>query len=246
MTSPAKGTSLGSDCSPTTVAALFVEENGVYANLPGVEVWGISRDARKYAGPHPVVAHPPCQLWVNFAALNYKRYGGEHNRPGNDGGCFASALASVRKWGGVLEHPASSNAWQAHGLRRPVGCGWLPDSRVDGAMASWDGWSWVCEVWQSAYGHPARKRTWLYCVTPAPPPLDWSRQTGSHQIGWFDRIKPTLSKKAASATPPAFRDLLLSIARSATMAEEKSKPKQTASAEGSKIPVGPSNVGAGT
>lgn len=33
--------------------------------------------------------------------------------------------------------------------------------------------------------------------------------------GWFDRIKPTLGKKAASATPPAFRDVLLSIARSA-------------------------------
>lgn len=70
-----------------------------------------------YDGPWPVVTHPP--LWVNFAALNFKRYGGEHNRPGNDGGCFASALASVRKWGGVLEHPASSNAWAAHGLERP-------------------------------------------------------------------------------------------------------------------------------
>lgn len=194
----------------TTVAALFVERGGVYWDLPGVDPWDEERDARLYAGPHPVVAHPPCQRWTNFAALNFKRYGGEHNRPGNDGGCFASALASIRAWGGVLEHPAESNAWKVHGLTRPLPRG---------------GWyrgddTWVCEVWQSAYGHPARKRTWLCYAgleTPpqSPPQLDWSRNPGTHQVGWFDRIKPTLGKKAASATPPAFRDLLLSLARSA-------------------------------
>jgi hypothetical protein len=97
-----------------TVAALFVATDGCYFGLPDVDPWDVRRDARLYAGPHPVVAHPPCQLWVNFAALNFKRYGGEHNRPGNDGGSFASALASVREWCGVLEHPAGSNAWAAH------------------------------------------------------------------------------------------------------------------------------------
>jgi hypothetical protein len=189
------------------VAALFVATNGPYFGLPGVDPWDATRDARKYAGPHPVVAHPPCQLWVNFAHLNFKRWGGEHNRPGNDGGCFASALASVRKWGGVLEHPASSNAWEAHGLDRPTGSGWQPQLV---------GWSWVCEVWQSAYGHAARKRTWLYFVgAERPPELDWSRRPGVAQVGWFDRIKPTLSKKDASATPRAFRDMLLNLARRA-------------------------------
>src|SRR6186713_1963135 len=92
--------------SMKTVAALFVEEGGIYANLPGVDVWGISRDARTYVGPNSVICHPPCQLWGPFARVNYKRWGGEHNRPGNDGGCFAAALAAVRKYGGVLEHPA--------------------------------------------------------------------------------------------------------------------------------------------
>jgi hypothetical protein len=58
------------------IAALFVETNGVYFGLSDVDPWDVTRDARKYAGPYPVVAHPPCQLWVNFAALNYKRYGG--------------------------------------------------------------------------------------------------------------------------------------------------------------------------
>jgi hypothetical protein len=191
----------------TPIAALFVATGGAYFGLDGVDPWDVKRDARKYAGPNPVVAHPPCQLWVNFAALNYKRYGGEHNRPGNDGGCFASALSSVRKWGGVLEHPASSNAWATYGLprpQRPDGIGW----GVGGPS------EWVCEVWQSAYGHAARKRTWLYYYSDSPPPeLNWSHKPGEAQVGWFDRIKPTLSKREASATPVAFRDLLIDLAR---------------------------------
>lgn len=188
------------------IAALYVQRGGVYYGLPDVDPWDAERDARLYAGPWPVVAHPPCQLWTNFASLNFARYGGEHNRPGNDGGCFSSGLASVRRWTGVLEHPAHSRAWSAHGLPSPRGVGW--NRTLDG--------EWVCEVWQSAYGHRARKRTWLfYSGDMAPPELDWSRSPGEAQCGWFDRIKPTLSKREASATPLPFRDLLLSIARTA-------------------------------
>lgn len=83
------------------VAALFVEKDGSYYGLPDVTPWDKVLDARKYDGPFPVVAHPPCQLWGAMAAVNFARWGGEHNRPGNDGGCFASALASVNTWGGV-------------------------------------------------------------------------------------------------------------------------------------------------
>lgn len=195
----------------TTVAALFVEKGGVYYGLPDVEPWDIERDARLYAGPHPVVAHPPCQLWTNMAGVNFRRYGGPHNRPGNDRGCFAAALTAVQRWGGVLEHPAGSFAWPTFGLSRPINIGWQRTALGTSA----DTEEWVCEVWQSAYGHRARKRTWLYYVGLKPANLVWSRAPGSHQVGWFDRKKPTLGKKAASATPPAFRDLLLSIARSA-------------------------------
>lgn len=184
------------------VAALFIDPGGHYPTLSGVDCWDINRDARLYQGPHPVVAHPPCQLWVNFAALNFKRYGGEHNRPGNDGGCFHAALASVRMWGGVLEHPASSNAWAFFGLLRPVKSGW------NGGP-----FEWTCEVWQSAYGHAARKRTWLYYCGPRPAEARWDREPGTHQVGWFDRIKPTLSKKEASRTPLTFAEYLVSLAK---------------------------------
>lgn len=75
----------------------------------------------------------------------------------------------------------------------------------------------------SAYGHPARKRTWLlYCGAYAPPPLRWNTPAGTHQIGFHDQRgkaanKPTISGKAASATPKDFRDLLISLAASASV-----------------------------
>jgi hypothetical protein len=192
------------------ISALFVAKNGCYFGLPDVDPWDAERDARLYKGPWPVVAHPPCQLWTSFAHVNFKRWGGEHLRPGNDGGCFASALASVRKFGGVLEHPAFSGAWEKFRLLRPELGRWSRMNR-----------EWTCEVSQSAYGHRARKRTWLLYVGDNDPPTPrWDRPNGSHQIGYHDqrgksRNKPTVSKREASATPIAFRDLLLLIAASA-------------------------------
>ena len=190
------------------ISALFVETNGCYFGLDGVDPWDIIRDARLYNGENPVVAHPPCQLWGRFAHVNYKRWGGEHNRPANDGGCFESALASVRRCGGVLEHPAFTDAWKAYNLPRPQAGKWINV-----------GLDWVCEVWQSAYGHKARKRTWLlYCGDQMPPDMRWDRPDGTHQIGQHDqrgkeRNKPTISGKAASATPPEFRDALIYLAK---------------------------------
>lgn len=199
------------------VSALFVDPDGHYPKLVA-DCWGTARDARNYDGPLPVVAHPPCQLWVNFAALNYSRYGGGHNRPGNDGGMFASALASIRRWGGVLEHPADSRAWQAHGLVAPGDVGWTQTALCE----------WTCEVWQSAYGHPARKRTWLYyCGRVTPLEACWDRREGTHQVGWFDRKKPTLGKKAANETPAAFAAWLIELAARSTdtpCATPKEKP----------------------
>ena len=98
------------------VAALFVAKGGIYFNRNDCDPWDEARDARLYAGPCPVVAHPPCSRWCRLAGLVQARWG--HKR-GDDGGCFASALASVRKWGGVLEHPAYSAAWSHFDLPVP-------------------------------------------------------------------------------------------------------------------------------
>lgn len=208
-TSPRDAVGISCDAlvSPS-VAALFVQPDGCYANRHDIDAWPESRDARRYAGPLPVVAHPPCQLWGSMAAVNFARWGGEHNRPGNDGGCFAAALSAVNSWGGVLEHPAATRAWKAHGLTKPTAVGWQRS-----------GEGWVCEVWQSAYGHRANKATWLYYRgTRAPHELRWARITGTHQIGFHDqrgkaRNKPTLGKREANATPPEFQAELLRLAR---------------------------------
>jgi hypothetical protein len=48
------------------IAALFVERNGIYFGIPGVDPWDERRDARTYAGPWPVVAHPPCARWGRY------------------------------------------------------------------------------------------------------------------------------------------------------------------------------------
>ena len=105
-----------------TIAALYVETGGVYYGLPDVDPWDAERDARLYAGPWPVVAHPPCQKWCQLAPLNASRIDGYV--VGDDGGCFVSALESVRRFGGVLEHPAESYAWPAFDLPRPRPWSW--------------------------------------------------------------------------------------------------------------------------
>jgi len=191
------------------VAALYVDPNGVYAGLEGVEVWDEARDARNYPGPWPVVAHPPCNHWCQLAPVNAARY--KTFKVGADGGCFRAALRAVRAYGGVLEHPAYSLAWPAFNLPRPQRGGW---------MKAFDDPGFVTEVSQSAYGHPARKVTWLYAIGFVPPELDWRDSPGEAVIGGGINSgecvgRRKIEKREASATPPAFRDVLLSMARSA-------------------------------
>ena len=189
------------------ISALFVQVDGCYSNDKRIDPWPVDRDARLYDGCNPVIAHPPRQLWGKMAKINYKRWGGDHNKPGNDGGCFASALDSVNRCGGVLEHPAMTYAWEAYGLTRPIANKWTKSGN-----------GWVCEVWQSAYGHKANKATWLYYVGNAEPfDMIWDRPIGTHQIGHPDKRgkaknKPTLGRAEANATPEKFKEELIALA----------------------------------
>jgi hypothetical protein len=182
------------------IAALFVTAGGCYYGLPDVDPWDAERDARRYDGPHACIAHPPCGPWGAFA-----RQGWTKAALGDDDGCFASALASVRKYGGVLEHPAYSSAWRAHGLVAPKGPGWWRD--IAGG--------WCALVDQGHYGHDARKPTWLYAVGATQlPSLEWSASTGKVPFKMIGSGATAKGRAIRSATPLPFRDLLISIARS--------------------------------
>lgn len=206
------------------IAALFVATGGCYFDLPDVDPWDVQRDARTYAGPHPVVAHPPCERWGRY--WNGGPSARVRRTLGDDGGCFAAALAAVRTWGGVLEHPHASHAWAAHGLTRPPWLGgWVPADYFGG---------WTCCVQQAAYGHRARKATWLYAVGCDRREMIWHAPPGAYtrldhgyhtheervlrvRMRGDSGVTERLSKSERSATPIGFRDLLLDLAHSAML-----------------------------
>lgn len=200
------------------IAALFVDPRGCYAEAHDVELWTeaavqqglfsgrVHTDARLYPGPWPVVAHPPCARWSRLAGLVEARWG--HAR-GEDGGAFAAALAAVRQWGGVLEHPAYSDAWEAFGLPVPLRSGGWSLGACGGSS---------CHVEQGSYGHPARKATWLYARHADLPPMRWGPSIADAWVSWCGnatrgQVRRRLRKREAIGTPPAFRDVLIDIAR---------------------------------
>ena len=198
------------------IAALYVQTNGAYYGIDGVDPWDEERDARLYDGPWPVVAHPPCNVWCALAPMAASQ---GHFKLGDDGGMFAHALGCVRKNGGVLEHPSNTYAWKEFGLLRPQGGGWTRSLYDDG---------WVCEVYQGNHGHLAAKPTWLYAVGCELPNLKWGES--KENVGALTSLRnrnnrfaakasknsglPVINKKEASATPKPFKQILIDMARS--------------------------------
>lgn len=228
------------------IAALFVEPNGCYASLDGVDAWDELRDARTYGGPYPVVAHPPCQRWGRF-------WHGSTRRPhqfklGWDHGTFAAALNALSSFGGVIEHPADSHAWQFFGMDKPKRFeGWRRTARpwrsrwdeIDGNVilpGHLQGDWWTCYVEQGHYGHMSRKPTWLLTQgipRERLPDLDWSKGAQrlhpvalakhgyekARRIGMTAMVGGKDKTKIRNATPIEFRDVLINMARTACFAE---------------------------
>lgn len=123
-----------------TVAVLFARKDSIYKSLPGCDVWDIDRDARKWPGGCPIVAHPPCRAWGRLRHLS---------KPRSDEKDLALwAVDQVRTYGGVLEHPARSSLWPAAGL---------PERLQTDSFGGW-----TLTIFQSNFGHRAEKSTWLY------------------------------------------------------------------------------------
>ena len=184
------------------IAVLYVDPRGHYMKMPGVDPWDATRDATRYEGPHPIVAHPACGPWGSLKALYKGKEGGPE--------LAIRGVEQVRKWGGVLEHPAYSGLWPHCGLPKPG----EPRDTHGGI---------TIQVDQVDWGHVARKRTWLYLVRvpdftfpewPAPrKPTHWiggSRKSGS-QNHRGDLL--ACSAEQRRRTPPAFADFLIALAR---------------------------------
>lgn len=200
-----------------TIAALYVDHIGCYADQPFIDAWPEQRDARKYCGPHPVVAHPPCQRWGRF--WHGSPSNPHQHKKGQDAGCFAAALTAVRNFGGVLEHPKDSHAWDWFGMEKPNSRGGWSSPDMFGGRS--------CCVWQGHYGHFAGKATWLYCVGRHYPELIWGKceqrlcpvalerhgYEKARRQGIMASIGGKEKTRIRNATPIQFRDLLLDIAR---------------------------------
>lgn len=190
---------------PVRVAALYVERGGPYFTLDGVDPWDQARDARTYNGPDPVIAHPPCGPWGELRHL-YK---------GNEHDCAGYAIAAVRRWGGVMEHPHKSKFWAVAGVS-------APDEDPD----QYGGFT--VDVNQVSWGHVARKRTRLYFVgvsrdlvlstiRTGGTPTHWCSGTRNpnHRGGTVPPGIKVCSAQQRRRTPPAFAQWLVELARTA-------------------------------
>lgn len=190
------------------VAVLFARSDSIYKTMRGCDVYDIDRDARTYTGKLPVVAHPPCRAWGALRAL-------AKPRP-DEKELAIFAVATIRRVGGVLEHPAHSTLWKAAGLPYP-GAG----------TDEWGGFT--IPLQQNWFGHRAAKATWVYVcgatMDDLPRPcyvlgeathvIAQSRARGPEgkrlvkgMPGW----RPEVTRREREATPPAFAEWLKVLA----------------------------------
>jgi hypothetical protein len=200
------------------ISALYIDKNGPYANENFI-YFCKEKDARKFKGPNKVIAHPPCDRWGRYWGGGPMLHGTNKQKIlGDDDGCFAHALWSVRSFGGVIEHPEASHAFKFFGLPIPkFSGGWTEPDNYGGRS---------CCVAQGNYGHRAQKMTWLYGVDIDFKELRWGRCVGKSRLdaGFHSRqersnakttnIKNRLTPKENNFTPLEFQKLLVSLIKS--------------------------------
>ena len=188
------------------VAILFARADSNYKAMPSLEIYDMERDARTYDGPWPVVAHPPCRAWGRLRAFAEPR--------ADERNLARLAVALVREFGGVLEHPAGSTLWPSQLLPEP------------GCRDAFGGWTLAAP--QKWWGHKAEKSTWFYVVGCEPsniPPLPYVMGEAAYVVQSRKRhdFRPHISKAEREHTPPALAAWLVELARLCT------KPGRSAS-----------------
>jgi hypothetical protein len=178
------------------IAVLFARADSHYKRIPDCDVWDAERDARKWPGGAPVIAHPPCRAWGRLRHFAKPR--------ADEKNLARLAVALVREFGGILEHPASSTLWAAQKLPAP------------GERDGYGGWT--LPLHQHWLGHRAEKATLLYIVGCEPhdmPPLPLRLDEPTHVVQSRKRsdYRPHISKAEREHTPPAMAEWLVELAR---------------------------------
>jgi hypothetical protein len=190
-----------------TISVLFCRKDSIYKSLKNCDVWDIDRDARKWHGGNPVVAHPPCRAWGKLRGMANPRH--------DEKDLARLAVSFVRKNGGVLEHPVGSMLWQDQQLPAP------------GQRDQWGGWT--LPISQKWFGHRAEKLTYLYIVgidpknIPSIPLVLGSapcivgtpgrRLDGSRLKKGDQGYRPEISKTEREKTPPELAIWLVELAK---------------------------------
>jgi hypothetical protein len=191
-----------------TVAVLFARSDSIYKTFPDVEVFDAERDARTYDGPYPVVAHPPCRAWGRLRTFS-------NPRP-DERNLARLAVALVREFGGVLEHPANSTLWPAQRLPRPG-----ERDHVGG---------WTLPAPQKWWNHKAEKATWFYIVgcdfrdVPGIP-LILGEATHVVQSRKRQDYRPHISKAEREHTPADLARWLIELATRCTVSSHDPPPQ---------------------
>lgn len=175
----------------TRIAALFVRRDSHYKAL-GLDCYDFDRDALTWQGGTPAIYHPPCRAWGKYKAKALPRPGEKD--------LARWSMANCRRYGGVIEHPASSDLWKefgclSYGVRDEFG----------GVLVS---------VLQSWWGHRAPKETALYLVGCAVPDMSdtWLMPPASGRVELMGRAE-------RERTPLAFSKFLAELASSCAVAQ---------------------------
>ncbi len=181
------------------VAVLYAREDSVYKQLGYADVWDAARDARRWPGGLPAVAHPPCRSWGRLRKFA---------KPREDERMLALlAVQQVRTYGGVLEHPAGSTLFDVCKLPKP---GNPPDAFG----------GFTIELDQVHFGHRARKPTWLYVVRPTRrPKMHVGVRQPTATIRGGRPGLPQIGHREREATPERFARWLCLLAMSCTPLE---------------------------
>lgn len=174
--------------APLSVAVLFAKKDSVYKSLHFCDVWDKSRDATKYKGGLPVIAHPPCRAWGTLRHMA-KPEAGEKE-------LAVFAVQEVRRCGGILEHPKRSQLWPELNLPWP---GESPD-RFGG---------WTQAVRQFDWGYPAEKCSLLYIVGIRPsdlPPIPLILREPQFTVGTSGRRRDG-GRRVGREIPKSMRDV---------------------------------------